>query len=243
MADLRLKQYISDNWFQVHKKNLNQYIDHYGQEVRLLKRSQTEFNQYSDVIRSIHTATTEVAVLTKSPLEANFMGPPLIYTEDTDSISQYFAYFKTTSLVRIGDIVVVETKSLENDVVLDAYIVGTIKGRKTEQEYIRRYLLTPFRDASSSQYEDDSILDTDVIVDEVEDADVNTDSGGFSDDFYETEEIVNAPGTEGFVTPDPGPVMTNFDPYDVYSTEFPDGWIEGRPYDISKPIVNRNTEE
>jgi len=247
VADLRLSQYISDKWFTSYRKNLDSFIRHFGQEVRLIKRSSLQYNNYSDLIRSVSTAATEKAIISKRPLESNFMAPPLVYTDDSDSIAEFYAYFQSTSKVRVGDIVVIETKSIENDVVLDAYEVQKIKGKKTEQEYIRRYMLAPMRDSFSSEYEDPSILETTTVVEEHSENDAVKDPGGYTDGYYETEEIVNPPGTEGFVTPE---VLTetNFgpDPFspNPYVTDFPtnNDWYEGRPYDVGKPLTREEVD-
>ena len=242
MANLSLYQYLPDAWFTVYRKNLDQYIDHFGQMVRLLKRSQATYNQYSDIISSINIATTESAIVSKNPLESNFMGPPLIYADDTDSLAQYMIYFRSDSLARINDIVVIETKSIEGDVVLDAYEIGLIKGKKTGQEYIRRHILMPFRDVSSSAYEDPSILTTDEIVETHTTTNVLVDSGGFSEDFYNTTDIVPPPGTRGFVTPDLAISITNFSE-DPYGTDYPAGWNQDRPYDTGKQLVGDEIQE
>ena len=58
MANLQLNQYISDKWYDIYRSNIDTYIAHFGQDVRLLKRTETTYNQYSDIIRDVAIATT-----------------------------------------------------------------------------------------------------------------------------------------------------------------------------------------
>lgn len=236
---LVLNQYISDKWYEIYRKNIDKYIDHFGQEVRLLKRTEVTYNLYADIVKDISTATTEKAVISRNPIEFYFTGSPLGFAEDSIS-SGYFAYFKRSSLVRVDDIIVIESKSVEGDIVLDAFEVSAIKGKRLEQEIIRKFILSPFRDSVSSLYESDSVLIEDEISEINLDHDVASDPGGFSEKYYETTKIIPSPGTENIPTPAFAPGHSE-EYFEIYKTSIPDKWKEAFPYDVGKPI-DRNSD-
>ena len=236
---LVLNQYISDEWYEIYRKNIDKYIDHFGQEIRLLKRTEVVYNIYSDIVRDISTATTEKAIISRSPIEFYLTGNPLGVAEDSTS-SGYFAYFKRSSLVNVDDIIVIEGKSINGDIVLDAFEVVAIKGKKTEQELIRKFILYPFRDNISSKYEVDEVLTEDTISETNNDRDIASDPGGFSEKYYETEKILSSPGTENISTPVFIPSQSE-EYYEIYKIQVPDNWKEAFPYDVGKP-VDINTE-
>jgi hypothetical protein len=239
MANLVLNQYIPDIWYDIYRKRIDEYINHFGQEVRMLKRTETTYNIYSDIVRDVSVATTVTAIINRTPIESFFAGPPLIYPEE-EMISGYFAYFKRDSLVRVDDIIIIEGKSIEGDVELDAFEVVAIKGKRLEQEFIRKYILSPFRDRSSEAYENQSVLTEDELIETHAGDDVVSDPGGFTDKYYDTTKVVPSPGTENFITPsfEPGQAE-EYD--DVYKIVIPDSWKDGTPYDVGKP-VNRNSD-
>ena len=236
MANLALGQYIPDVWYEIHRKNIDAYIDHFGQEVRLLKRTGTKYNLYSDIVSDISIATTEIALIYRTPIESQFLGPPLVYVDEEGEINStgFFAYFKRSSLVRVDDILVIEGKSIEGDVVLDAFEVTGIKGKRLEQEFIRKFILNPFTDRSSEAYEDPSVLIDGQIIEAFPGEDVITDPEGFTNDFYATESVVPSPGSENFVTPGSEIDESLEDLQDIYSTKMPSNWIEGKPYDVKE---------
>lgn len=235
MADLVLNQYLPDVWYEAYRSNIDVYIDHFGQEIRLLKRTETQYNIYSDIVRDISTATTEKSIINRSPSESYFLAPPFTYLEESPDTS-YFAYFKRSSLVMVDDIVVIESRSVDGDIVLNAFEVSAIKGKRLEQEFIRRFILTPFRDQFSEEYEEASVLTEDEIIEAHLELDVVGDPGGFTDKFYDTKHVAVSPGTENFVTPDASFDESLEDLQETYETRYPENWQEGAPYDVGKPI-------
>lgn len=241
MANLQLNQYIPDVWYEVYRRNIDAYIEHFGQNVRLLKRTETRYDLYSDIVKDISVATTVKTIISKSPFESFFLSPPITYDNEID-ISGSFAYFARDSLVRVDDIVIIEIKSIEGDVSLDAFEVVAIKGKRLEQEVIRRYMLSPFRD-KSSEYENPSVLTSDEIVHDVTTTDnVIEDPGGWSEEYYTKEEILPTPGTEGYTSPEKtltvevGPYEDLNRELETYNSNFPEDWVEAQPYDIGKPL-------
>ena len=238
MANLQLNQYISDKWYDIYRSNIDTYIAHFGQDVRLLKRTETTYNQYSDIIRDVAIAPTVPAIISKNPFENYFFGPPLAYENEPTISEGYFAYFTRGCLVRTDDIIIIEFKSIEGDVTLEAFEVVAIKGKRLEQEFIRRYFLSPIRD-SNQMFKDNSILTTDeVIQDYSAEHEVDKDPGGWSENYYTNE--IKFPGTEGFIDTQKE-LEVNKGPYEeisknLYNTDFPEKWLEGQPYDIGKPI-------
>lgn len=241
MANLVLSQYLPDIWYETYRKNIDSYINHFGQSVRLLKRTETKYDLYSDIVKDISIATTVKSIISKNPFESFLLSTPITYDNESD-LSGYFAYFKRSELVRADDIIVIEIKSVEGDVSLDAFEVVAVKGKRLEQELIRKYVLSPFKD-KSAEYEDTSVLTTDEIVhDSTVTDNVIQDPGGWSDQYYTKDEILSTPGTEGYTTPDrelevdTGPYEELTKEMEVYNDNFPEDWVEAVPYDIGKPL-------
>jgi hypothetical protein len=241
VANLVLPQYLPNIWYEIYRRNIDTYIDHFGQSVRLLKRTETKYNLYSDIVKDVSIATTVKTIISKSPFESFFLSPPITYDNEAD-ISGFFAYFKRDSLVRVDDIIIIEIKSIEGDVSLDAFEVVAIKGKRLEQEFIRRYMLSPFRDNSTS-YEDASVLTNNEITHDSTVVDnVIQDPGGWSEEYYTTEEILPTPGTQGYTSPaktlevSTGPYEELTRETDIYDSGFPEDWVEETPYDIGKPL-------
>jgi hypothetical protein len=144
MAVPKLKKYLPDLWYARQRSYHDTYIEYTGQVVKHVRRSDVETNQYHDLVFANISVFDIKAVITRMAAVDNFMGTPLGLVQDNDI--ELFGYFKNSSGVFAGDLIVIELKSIEEVLKRFVYDVIVIKSWAYEQEVMRKYLLTPVRD-------------------------------------------------------------------------------------------------
>jgi hypothetical protein len=144
MAIPKLKKYLPDLWYARQRMYHDVYIDYTGQVVKHVKRSDVETNQYHDLVFANISVSNIKAVITRmSPMDS-YMGDVLGLVQDYDV--EIFGYFKNSSAVIAGDIIVLELKSIEGELKRFVYDIVVLKSWNYEQEVMRKYQLKPVRD-------------------------------------------------------------------------------------------------